>query len=215
MSHCLQVSAPRDTPAQADRPQARARACTPRSGSSKAAGCRAGEGLPSSRRHPRYVPRPIRRGVPHGCASRLYTASMAFTLISGARHSLRPPSRAGPLTTPQASRYATDRIVAPPCGAFDAGLRPGPFPGRAASLLPGLLAATRTGLPLQATTSLRTRRSTMAYVTASPPAVLGARKIGARPRLYPHWRQMLAGRSGLRVSWYGPAPRACDMAWCN
>src|SRR5215210_2803310 len=30
--------------------------------------------------------------------------------------------------------------------AFDAGLRPGPFPGRAASLLPGLLAATRTGL---------------------------------------------------------------------
>src|SRR5258708_37780552 len=31
--------------------------------------------------------------------------------------------------------------------AFDAGLRPGPFPDRAASLLPGLLAATRTGLP--------------------------------------------------------------------
>src|SRR4029077_13890763 len=27
------------------------------------AGHRAGEGLPSSRRHPRYVPRPIRRGV--------------------------------------------------------------------------------------------------------------------------------------------------------
>jgi hypothetical protein len=33
-----------------------------------------------------------------------------------------------------------------PRGAFDAGLQPGPFPGRAASLLPGLLAATRTGL---------------------------------------------------------------------
>ena len=30
--------------------------------------------------------------------------------------------------------------------AFDAGLRPRPFPHRAASLLPGLLAATRTGL---------------------------------------------------------------------
>src|SRR5271166_3743157 len=30
--------------------------------------------------------------------------------------------------------------------AFDAGLRPGPFTDRAASLLPGLLAATRTGL---------------------------------------------------------------------
>src|SRR5205085_8263134 len=42
---------------------------------------------------------------------------------------------------------ATDRSVAPPNGAFDAGLRPGPCPDRAASLLPGLLAATRTGLP--------------------------------------------------------------------
>jgi hypothetical protein len=111
------------------------------------AGHRAGEGLPSSRRHHRYVPRPIRRGVPHGCASRLFAASMAFALISGARHSLSPPLRARPLTTPQASRHATDRIVAPPCRAFDAGLRPGPFPDRAASLLPGLLAATRTGLP--------------------------------------------------------------------
>src|SRR5437763_251304 len=30
--------------------------------------------------------------------------------------------------------------------ALDAGLRPDPFPDRAASLLPGLLAATRTGL---------------------------------------------------------------------
>src|ERR1700747_2697779 len=34
----------------------------------------------------------------------------------------------------------------PHTGAIDAGLRPGPFPSRAASLLPGLLAATRTGL---------------------------------------------------------------------
>src|SRR6478736_6777442 len=40
----------------------------------------------------------------------------------------------------------TDRSVASPNGALDAGLRPGPFPDRAASLLPGLLAATRTGL---------------------------------------------------------------------
>jgi hypothetical protein len=75
------------------------------------------------------------------------TVSMAFALNSGARHSLLPPLRTGPLTTPQASRHATDRIVAPPCRALDAGLRPGPFPGQAASLLPGLLAATRTGLP--------------------------------------------------------------------
>jgi hypothetical protein len=39
------------------------------------------------------------------------------------------------------------RRVAPPTRALDAGLRPGPFPGQAASLLPGLLAATRAGLP--------------------------------------------------------------------
>ena len=50
-----------------------------------------GEGLPSSRRPHRCVPRPIRRGVPHGCASRLFAASMAFALIPGARHSLFPP----------------------------------------------------------------------------------------------------------------------------
>ena len=55
--------------------------------------------------------------------------------------------KTGPLTTPQASLHAADRVVAPPYRAFDAGLRPGPFPDRAASLLPGLLAATRTGLP--------------------------------------------------------------------
>ena len=113
----------------------------------KSAGCRAGEGLPSSRRHPRYVPRPIRRGVPHGCTPGSAPLPWPSPRIREARHSLRPPSRAGPLTTPQASRHATDRIVAPPYRAFDAGLRPGPFPDRAASLLPGLLAATRTGLP--------------------------------------------------------------------
>ena len=33
----------------------------------------------------------------------------------------------------------------------------------------------------QATTSLRTARSTMAYVTVSPPALLGARKDRANP----------------------------------
>ena len=46
----------------------------------------------------------------------------------------------------QASLDAADRSVAPPKGAFDAGLRPDPFPDRAASLLPGLLVVTRTGL---------------------------------------------------------------------
>jgi len=59
-------------------------------------------------------------------------------------------------TCSAASSMSTDklheRVCAPftlscsPNRAFDAGLRPGPFPDRAASLLPGLLAATRTGL---------------------------------------------------------------------
>ncbi len=50
------------------------------------------------------------------------------------------------MTTRQRSLHATDRSVAPPDRAFDAGLRPGQLPNRTASLLPGLLAATRTGL---------------------------------------------------------------------
>jgi hypothetical protein len=41
---------------------------------------------------------------------------------------------------------ATDRSVASPNGAFDAGPRPGSFPDRTASLLLGSLAITRTGL---------------------------------------------------------------------
>ena len=110
------------------------------------AGRRAGEGLPSSRRHLLDIPRPIRREVLGGCASRLFTASLAFAVISAARLLLAPRSRARPLTTLQASRDAADRPVAPPSRAFDAALRPDPFPDRAASLLPGLPAATRTGL---------------------------------------------------------------------
>lgn len=72
-------------------------------------------------------------------------------------HGLRPDGlgsalpwsgpEAGTLTERQVSRDATDRLVVSPVGAGDTGLRPDPFPGRAASLLPGLLAATRAGLP--------------------------------------------------------------------
>ena len=46
----------------------------------------------------------------------------------------------------QVSLDAADRCVAPPEGPLDAGLRPGPFLDQAGSLLPGLLAATRTAL---------------------------------------------------------------------
>ena len=114
---------------------------------------RAGEGLPSSRRHLPNVQHPIRREVHQGCASRLFTPSMAFALTGRARLLLSPPKR-GLLTTRQVSLNAADRLVAPSNEASDAGLRPGPFPDRPASLLPGLLAATgRDSHPL-ATTSL-------------------------------------------------------------
>ncbi len=42
--------------------------------------------------------------------------------------------------------HAAGRSVASPKRAFDTGLRPDPFPDRAASLLAGLAVATRTGL---------------------------------------------------------------------
>src|SRR3954469_24567156 len=98
---------------------------------------------------------------------------MAFAVISAARLPLLPPSRAGPLTTLQTSRDAADRPVAPPCRAFDTGLRPGPFPDRAASLLPGLLAATRTGLPPASDDELTT---TDQPPTRSTSCLLGARE---------------------------------------
>src|SRR4051794_23605982 len=60
-----------------------------------------------------------------------------------------------------------------PLRAFDAGLRPRPFPDEAASLLPGLLAATRTGLPPASDDEL-TNIQISRYVTASPPVLLGA-----------------------------------------
>ena len=54
-------------------------------------------------------------------------ASMAFAVNTAARLLLTPRD-GGPLTTRQASLNAADRRVASPNGAFDAGLRPDPFP---------------------------------------------------------------------------------------
>ena len=150
---------------------------TPRSGS-KSAGHRAGKGLP--------VPAATLDTFRAPYAGESLTAALQdLHRFPGLRPDFvglgtpcSQPSRAGPLTTPQASRHATDRIVAPPKGAFDAGLRPDPFPGRAASLLPGLLAATRTGLPPAGDDEL-TNSKIRCYVTASPPVLLGARKAKA------------------------------------
>ena len=52
---------------------------------------------------------------------------MAFAVISAARLPLLPPSRAGPLTTLQASLHAADRIVAPPKGLLTLGFDPDRF----------------------------------------------------------------------------------------
>ena len=99
----------------------RARTCGPRCARP------IGQGLPSSRRHYLNVPRPIRRRVLGGCSSRIFTASMAFTVITAARLPLLPPSRAGPLTTLQASLHAADRPVAPPKGLSTLGFDPDRF----------------------------------------------------------------------------------------
>ena len=61
--------------------------------------------------------------------------------------------------------------------AFDAGLRPGPFPDRAASLLPGLLAATRTGLTPAGDDELANTTISYPYFIASPPVLLDALQI--------------------------------------
>ena len=86
---------------------------------------------------------------------------MAFALLLRARHPLVPAIRRGQLTTRQASLHVTDRTVARPrTGALDAGLRPRPFPDDTASLLPGSLTTTRTGLPPASDDELTSQLST-------------------------------------------------------
>src|ERR1700738_1896873 len=70
---------------------------------------------------------------------------MAFALTLQARLSLSP-ALTGTFTTRQASLDAADRPFASPYRAYDAGLPHQAFPPDTARLLPGLLAATRTGL---------------------------------------------------------------------
>jgi hypothetical protein len=106
-----------------------------------------------------------RRGRRIGCSSSTRTEGS----------SRRGSALSYPLTTRQASLYAADRSVAPTTVAFDAGLRPDPFPDRAASLLPGFLATTRTG-PF---TGRRRRASRQVMISGpSHPDALGARNFG-------------------------------------
>jgi hypothetical protein len=101
---------------------------------------------------PQFPPPPSERSAPHTPGGSSGLRLQALHPFPG----LHPddPGSAPPLPYPKAgavddaagfaSRYGP--LSCFPNGAFDAGLRPGPFPNRAASLLPGLLAATRTGL---------------------------------------------------------------------
>ena len=63
---------------------------TRRSDSTQSTGRRAGEGLPSSRRHLLNVPSPHTPGGSSGLQSRIYTPSMAFAVTSAARLLLFP-----------------------------------------------------------------------------------------------------------------------------
>ena len=109
--------------------------------------------LPGRGGPPQFPPPPSMRSAPPtpGSSSRLrFQALHRF-------HGLHPDYGGSALPCPAltgrngydaagfASCYGPHRR-SPYYRAFDAGLRPGPFPDRAASLLPGLLAATRTGL---------------------------------------------------------------------
>jgi hypothetical protein len=125
----------------------------------------AGEGFPSSRTDPPTVPLPLPREVHHRCTSRLLAASMAFAVNSPARLPLVPANGAS-VTRRQDSLNVTDRPVASPNGAFDTGLRHRAFPPDAASLLPGALAPTGTGLPPAGRCELKFRSG---HVQAPPP----------------------------------------------
>jgi hypothetical protein len=108
----------------------------------------AGEGLSSSRRHYLSVPQPLTPGSPSAPAPPgLQRLPWPSPFTAGLGTPSTPPtgrviSRRGRLHF----TLRTAQLHAPKIGALDAGLRPRPFPDETASLLPGHLAATRTGL---------------------------------------------------------------------
>ena len=105
---------------------------------------------------------------------RFFTASMAFTGITAARLPLLPPSRAGPLTTLQASLHAADRPVAPPKKGYRhwALTRTASNPSRQSATEPP------NSYPDRTHTGKRRRARTKDHpFTRSPPVPLGAKKI--------------------------------------
>jgi hypothetical protein len=133
---------------------------------------------------PQFPSPPSRRSTPHtpggssGLQSRIHTPSMAFAVNAAARL-LLTPRNGRPLTTRQASLDGADRRLAPSNEASHAGLRPDPFPDRAASPLPGLLAATRTGLPPAGDDELM-----LVSATQKPLQLWAHARSGLGPRLW-------------------------------
>jgi len=146
-----------------------------RAGCSRTAMPGAGEGLSSSRHHLPNVPRPLRRGVPRRCTSRYFTPSMAFALILRARLPLVPFGLV--LRRGRLRLNAADRSVASSKEAVDAGLRRQAFPPDAASLLPGSLVTTWTGLAPAGGDELTDRAFRLTRLTSS---VLPARVLWTR-----------------------------------
>jgi hypothetical protein len=150
---------------------------------------------------PQFPPSPSERSTPHtpGSPSRLRLQALhrfhgLHPDFAGSALPI-PHPQAGPLTTPQASLHAADRSVASTNVAFDTALRRRAFPPDAGSLLPGLLAATRTGLPPAGDDELHTYQISK----TPPPTVLGARNVEARQ--YASTTRGQTSRSGHGDEW--------------
>src|SRR3954464_8764759 len=89
--------------------------------------------------------------------------------------------------------------------AFDTGLRPRPFPDEAASLLPGPLAATRTGLTPASDDELTTQDQ--------PPTRSTSCLLGARKGLNVCYRRLEDGSCGSASAYaqYVAAVRQADL----
>jgi hypothetical protein len=143
--------------------------------------------LPGRGGPPQFPPPPSMRsapntpGVPHGCASGLYTASMAFAPIS--RGSALPAAATEGKTPNDAAGFAScygPRRRLPLAGLSTLGSDPARFPAEPPACYRASWQLRGPDFHRQATTSLRTRATTIHYVTWSPPVLLGARMIWAR-----------------------------------
>jgi hypothetical protein len=125
----------------------------------------------------------VAAAAPAGCMSRSGRGSVPrlgpSPRFRETRHSLSP--RTGPLTTPQASRHATNRIIAPPCRPSTLGFGSARFRAEPPACYPASWQLPGPDFRRQATTSLRTQRSTMALRHGVTSALLGARTIRANP----------------------------------